>query len=67
MDRSRDKFVSNLNNSVFREIERFKTDLSKKMYKYIDRDIEDDECKRKFEVELQQGMEKLAEDIKKAV
>ncbi|GAA7954292.1 hypothetical protein JP0542_07250 [Helicobacter pylori] len=35
------------------------------MYKYIDRDIEGDECERKFEVELQKGMEKLGEDIKK--
>ncbi len=35
------------------------------MYAHIDRDIEDDECKRKFEVELQQGMEKLVENIKK--
>ncbi len=65
LDRSRDKFVSNLRKSVFDAIERFKTDLSKKMYEHIDRDIEDDECKRKFEVELQKGMEKLGEDIKK--
>ncbi len=53
LDRSRDKFVSNLNNSVSKEIERFKTDLREKMYAHIDRDIEDDECKRKFEYELQ--------------
>ncbi len=65
LDRSGDKFVSNLRNSVFGAIDRFKSDLSKKMYAHIDRDIEDDECKRKFEVELQQGMEKLGENIKK--
>ncbi|BAW57816.1 ancestral polypeptide [Helicobacter pylori] len=35
------------------------------MYAHIDRDIEDDECKRKFEVEFQQGMGKLGENIKK--
>ncbi len=35
------------------------------MYKHIDKDIEDDECKRKFEVELQQGMKELGENIKK--
>ncbi len=34
------------------------------MYEYIDRDIEDDECERKFEVELQKGMEELGEDMK---
>ncbi len=65
LDRSRDKFVSNLNNSVSKKIERFKTDLSKKMYAHIDDDIEDDECKRKFEVELQRGMGKLSKYIKK--
>ncbi len=65
LDRSGDKFVSNLNNSAFKEIERFKTDLREKMYKHIDGDIEDDECKRKFEDELQQGMKKLGENIKK--
>ncbi|GAA7020373.1 hypothetical protein AOH439_09190 [Helicobacter pylori] len=65
LDHSRDKFVSNLNNSVSKEIERFKTDFRIEMYAHIDRDIEDDECKRKFEVELQKGMEKLGENIKK--
>ncbi len=65
LDLSRDKFVSNLRKSVFDAIERFKTDLSKKMYAHIDDGIEDDECKRKFEVELQQGMKELGENIKK--
>ncbi len=65
LDRSRDKFVSNLRKSVFDAIERFKSDLSEKMYDHIDRDIEDDECERKFEVELQQGMKELGENIKK--
>ncbi len=65
LDRSRDKFVSNLRNSAFDAIERFKTDLSKKMYAHIDDGIEDDECEREFKHELQKGREKLAEDIKK--
>ncbi|WP_324661258.1 GTPase [Helicobacter pylori] len=65
LDYSGDKFVSNLRNSVFDAIDRFKSDLREEMYAYIDRDIEDDECKRKFEVELQQGMGKLGEDMKK--
>ncbi len=65
MDRSGDKFVSNLKNSAFRAIDRFESDLREKMYAHIDRDIEDDECERKFEVEIQKGREKLAEDIKK--
>ncbi len=65
LDRSRDKFVSKLRNSVSGAIERFKSDFREKMYAHIDRDIEDDECKRKFEVELQQGMEKLGEYMKR--
>ncbi len=65
LDYSRDKFVSNLRKSVFDAIDQFKSDLSEKMYKHIDRDIEDDECKRQFEVKLQQGMKKLCKNIKK--
>ncbi len=65
LDRSRDKFVSNLRNSAFDAIERFKSDFRKKMYEHIDRDIEDDECKTMFKHELQKGMEKLGENIKR--
>ncbi len=65
LDYSRDKFVSNLRKSAFGAIDQFKSDLREKMYEHIDRDIEDDECERKFEVEIQQGMKELNEDIKK--
>ncbi len=65
LDRSRDKFVSNLRNSAFDAIERFKSDFREEMHAHIDDDIEDDECKRKFEVELQQGMKELGENIKR--
>ncbi len=65
LDRSREKYISNLRNSAFRAIERFKSDLREKMYEHIDDGIEDDECKVMFKHELQKGMEKLGEDIKK--
>ncbi|PDW33590.1 GTPase [Helicobacter pylori] len=65
LDRSRDKFVSNLNNSAFTEIERFQSDFRIEMHAHIDDGIEDDECKVMFEHELQKGMEKLVENIKK--
>ncbi|WP_041200083.1 hypothetical protein [Helicobacter pylori] len=65
LDRSGDKFVSNLNNSVFKEIERFKSDFRIEMYAHIDRDIEDDECRVMFKHELQKGMEKLGENIRR--
>ncbi|GAA6967238.1 hypothetical protein ID0109_10650 [Helicobacter pylori] len=65
MDRSRDKFVSNLNNSVSKEIERFKFDFGREMYAHIDRDIEDDEYKRIFKYELQRCMKELDEYMKR--
>ncbi|GAA9222835.1 hypothetical protein Taiwan902_09330 [Helicobacter pylori] len=65
LDRSRDKFVSNLNNSVSKEIERFRrSDLREEMYAHIDRDIEDEECKEIFKNELIQGIEELRKNIK---
>ncbi len=64
LDRSRNKFVSNLNNSVSKEIERFKSDLSEKMYAHIDRGIENKECKEIFKNEREQRTEKLRENIK---
>ncbi|GAA8978345.1 hypothetical protein Taitung276_05970 [Helicobacter pylori] len=64
LDRSRDKFVSKLKNSVFDVIERFKSDLSEKMYAHIDRDIEDKRCEEIFKDECKQGMEELDRTIK---
>ncbi|GAA7408117.1 hypothetical protein HpCK98_09990 [Helicobacter pylori] len=63
MDRSKDKYISNLRNSASGAIERFKSDFRIEMYAHIDRNIEDDECKRKFEYELQQGMKELDRTI----
>ncbi len=65
LDRSRDKVVSNLNNSVSKEIERFKSDLREKMYAHIDRDIENKECKEIFKNECKQRTKKLRENIKR--
>ncbi len=64
LDRSTDKFILNLTNSAFYEIDQFKSDLREKMYAHINKNIEDDECKRKFEYELQQGMKELDRTIK---
>ncbi|WRB95234.1 50S ribosome-binding GTPase [Helicobacter pylori] len=65
LDHSRDKFVSNLTNSAFRAIDRFESDFRIEMHVHIDDDIENDECKVMFKHELQKGMEKLVENIKK--
>ncbi|GAA7733386.1 hypothetical protein JP0164_04700 [Helicobacter pylori] len=63
LDRSRDKFVSNLNNSVSKEIERFKTDFRIEMYVPIEKDIGNKECKEIFENEREQGMKELDRTI----
>ncbi len=65
LDRSRDKFVSNLRNSAFDAIEQFKSDFREEMHAHIDDDIENDECKTMFKHELQKGMEKLGKKIER--
>ncbi|GAA6950887.1 hypothetical protein ID0047_09150 [Helicobacter pylori] len=65
LDRSKGKFISNLTNSAFTEIERFKVGFREEMHAHIDDDIENKECKTMFKHELQKGMEKWGENIKK--
>ncbi len=64
LDRSKEKYISNLTKSVFKEIEQFKSDFREEMHAHIDDDIENDELKTMFKHELQKGMEKLGENIK---
>ncbi|UOS08126.1 hypothetical protein [Helicobacter pylori] len=64
LDRSRDKFVSNLNNSVSKETA-IQIYLIEKMYTHIDKDIENKECKEIFENECKQRTEKLRENIER--
>ncbi|WRB69049.1 hypothetical protein KVD52_03300 [Helicobacter pylori] len=64
LDRSRDKFVSNLNNSVSKETA-IQIYLIEKMYTHIDKDIENKECKEIFENECEQRTEKLRENIER--
>ncbi|WJJ06344.1 hypothetical protein QAD58_04085 [Helicobacter pylori] len=63
LDRSRNKFVSNLNNSVSKEIERFRSDFRIEMYVHIEKDIGNKECKEIFENEHEQGMKELDRTI----
>ncbi|PUD45962.1 hypothetical protein C2R74_05720 [Helicobacter pylori] len=65
LDRSKEKFILNLTNSAFYEIDQFKSDLREKMYAHINKNIEDEECKEIFKNELIQGIETLHEDIKR--
>ncbi len=64
LDRSIEKFILNLTNSAFCEIDQFKSDLREKMYAHINKNIEDEECEEIFKNELIQGIETLHEDIK---
>ncbi len=64
LDRSTEKFILNLTNSAFCEIDQFKSDFREEMHAHIDDDIENDELKTMFKHELQKGMEKLRENIK---
>ncbi|GAA9737693.1 hypothetical protein VN0127_07630 [Helicobacter pylori] len=64
LDRSTEKFILNLTNSAFYEIDQFKSDLREKMYAHINKNIEDEECKEIFKNELIQGIETLHENIK---
>ncbi|GAA7585844.1 hypothetical protein MMM150_12060 [Helicobacter pylori] len=64
LDRSKEKYISNLTKTAFTEIERFKSDFREEMHEHIDDDIEDHVFKAMFEHELQKGMEKLGENIK---
>ncbi|GAA8775100.1 hypothetical protein DUHN17_08050 [Helicobacter pylori] len=64
LDRFTEKFILNLTNSAFYEIDQFKSDLREKMYAHINKNIEDEECKEIFKNELIQGIETLHEYIK---
>ncbi|EMJ42560.1 GTPase [Helicobacter pylori] len=65
LDRSTEKFMSDLKNSALDEIDQFKSDLGKTMYAHIEKNIEDNECERIFKNELIQGIEILCGNIKR--
>ncbi|OPG44065.1 GTPase [Helicobacter pylori] len=64
LDRSTEKFILNLTNSAFYEIDQFKFDIGEIMEERIEKGVEDEECERIFNNELKQRETKLIEDIK---
>ncbi|WQU18178.1 hypothetical protein KVD80_03435 [Helicobacter pylori] len=64
LDRSTDKFISDLKNSALDEIDQFKFDIGEIMEERIEKGVEDEECERIFNNELKQRETKLIEDIK---
>ncbi len=65
MDRSKEKFISDLKNSVLDEIDQFKFGIGEIMEERIEKGVEDEECKEIFKNELIQGIETLHENIKR--
>ncbi|EJB62109.1 hypothetical protein HPHPH41_0811 [Helicobacter pylori Hp H-41] len=64
LDRSTDKFISDLKNSAFYRIDQFKFDFRKEMHERIERDIGNNECERIFKNECEQRVKELDENIK---
>ncbi|WP_208377933.1 GTPase [Helicobacter pylori] len=65
LDRSKEKFISDLENSVARKVNQFESDFRKEMHERIERGIGNDECKEIFNNELIQRQTKLIEDIER--
>ncbi|MGL2446331.1 GTPase [Helicobacter pylori] len=64
LDRSTEKFISDLKNSVLDEIDQFKFDIGEIMEERIEKGIEDEECKEIFKNECEQRVKELDENIK---
>ncbi|WQW25639.1 hypothetical protein KVS21_03555 [Helicobacter pylori] len=65
LDRSTEKFISDLENSVFSKINQFKFHFRKEMHERIERDIGNKECERIFDNERKQRETKLVEYIER--
>lgn len=65
LDRSKEKFISDLENSAARKINQFESDFRKEMHERIERGIGNGECKEIFDNELKQRQTKLIEDIER--
>ncbi|MCQ2908316.1 hypothetical protein JT162_03565 [Helicobacter pylori] len=65
LDRSTEKFISDLKKSAARKINQFESDFRIEMHERIERGIGNDECKEIFDNELKQRQTKLIEDIKR--
>lgn len=63
LDRSKEKFISDLEKSAFSKINQFESDFREEMHAHIDDDIENKECEEIFENECEQRTEKLRKKI----
>ncbi|MGL2779906.1 hypothetical protein ACQKAJ_05110 [Helicobacter pylori] len=65
LDRSKEKFISDLEKSAFSKINQFKFNFRKEMHERIERGIGNNECKEIFDNELKQRETKLVENIER--
>ncbi|GAA7642864.1 hypothetical protein ckin59_05770 [Helicobacter pylori] len=64
LDRSTDKFISDLKNSAFSKINQFESDFRIEMHERIERGIGNNECKEIFKNGCEQRVKELDENIK---
>ncbi|GAA6926313.1 hypothetical protein CHC165_08970 [Helicobacter pylori] len=65
LDRSKEKFISDLEKSAFSKINQFESDFRIEMHERIERDIGNNECKEIFKNELIQRTIEMDENIKR--
>ncbi|WP_434671072.1 GTPase [Helicobacter pylori] len=65
LDRSKEKFISDLEKSAFSKINQFKSDFRIGMHEHIEKDIENEECEEIFKNECKQRTKKLKENIER--
>lgn len=65
LDRSKEKFISDLEKSAFSKINQFESDFRKEMHERIERGIGNDECKEILKNECEQKVKELGENIKR--
>ncbi|MGN8373302.1 GTPase [Helicobacter pylori] len=65
LDRSKEKFISDLTNSAANKINQFESDFRIEMHERIERGIGNNECKEIFDNELKQRETKLIENIER--
>ncbi len=65
LDRSKEKFISDLEKSAANKIHQFESDFRIEMHERIEEGIKDKECKEIFDNELKQRETKLIEDIER--
>ncbi len=64
LDRSKEKFISDLENSAARKINQFESDFRIEMHERIEEGVEDDECKEILKNECEQRVKELGKNIK---